>query len=192
MYKNNKVFKKEIILKKDIYKTDVEGVLIIDKGSFNKQLSVLNISKDASINERIRKYMLFKYRDTRLNIGSIYDVYIKKQGIKEYAYPANRRLSNDIYSVKSDISTELGLILKTAVYMNTEINTNEKGYFDYFKVRFGINDNDGIVYYKGIVNIKVSLRNTPVFYDITKIKKSRRQTATMSASPTSKQKYSIK
>lgn len=180
------MFNKEIIRVIKTYRTDDEDVLIIDRGSFNKQLSILNISNDAPINEKIRKYMLFKYRDIRLNIGNIYDAYIKKKGIKEYAYPANRRLSNDIFGVKSEISTELYLILKTAVYKNTEINTNGKGYFDYFKVRFGINDYGGIVYYEGIVNIKVSIKNTPVFYDITKIKKSRRQTATMSASPASK------
>ena len=62
-------------------------------------------------------------------------------------------------------------LVKNARYLQTKQNTKEYGYFDYFEVIFGIIDKDIIEYYKGLLNIKVSKKNIPTFYEINQIKK---------------------
>lgn len=143
---------------------------IFNNISFNNELKKYGVSSSISKPNKLRALLIKKYRDKRINIGDIYDAYFKLSSANEFAYPA-KRINSEIRDIKNYFSTDLNKLVKNARYLQTKQNTKEYGYFDYFEVIFGIIDKDIIEYYKGLLNIKVSKKNIPTFYDITQIKK---------------------
>lgn len=153
-------------------------MIIFNKNEFDEVIDKYKINKNLSIKAQLKQLLKIKYQGKLLNAGNIYDVFFSRDSVKEYVYPANRRITQDVISAKKDIATELRQLLIKAKYIDTKDNVkiNDGSQFDYFAIEFGIKDKKEITIYKGVLNIKISNRGRPTFYDITKIKKAVVQT----------------
>ncbi len=91
------------------------------------------------------------------------------RGKVQYAYPANRRMKQDVKTTKMRASTELDHFLDAARLIEHIEDDGRHpdviGGWDHYKVLFGMNEK----YFEGIVNIKNGNEGR-VFYDLTKIK----------------------
>ena len=116
----------------------------------------------------VRQYMLGRYRGKVLEVGDS-RAYINKDGISEYAFPANRRMDENIKVAKMKAGTELHNLLKTAEFVAHE---NDDGRhpeatrgWDKYKTQFIV---DGHMF-DGEVSIELMDRGN-LFYDVSKIK----------------------
>ena len=117
----------------------------------------------------IRKYMAKLFRGKVLSIGKNHKVYIGKDGVEEYAFPA-RRISGEIKTANMTAGANLDVTLKPAQFLKSGVDDGHHpeatGGWEYFYVMF--ETDTGI--YSGIVNTKVTDRGR-VFHDITEIQK---------------------
>ncbi len=117
----------------------------------------------------IRKYMAKLFRGKVLSIGKNHKVYIGKDGVEEYAFPA-RRISGEIKTAKMTAGANLDVTLEPAQFLKSGVDDGHHpeatGGWEYFYVMF--ETDTGI--YSGIVNTKVTDRGR-VFHDITEIQK---------------------
>lgn len=169
-------------------------MIILNKNEFDEAIEKYKIDKTLSIKIQLKQLLKIKYQGKLLNVGNIYDVFFSRDSVKEYVYPANRRIAQDALDAKKDIATELKQLVMSAKYIDTKENSkiNDGSQFDYFEIEFGINNEGDITVYKGVLNIKISNRGRPTFYDITKIKKSSGTNGSKTASTASNNNISKK
>ncbi len=116
----------------------------------------------------VRRYMLDKFRGKVLNVGES-RAYINKDGVSEYAFPANRRMDENIKAAKMKAGTELDNLLKTAKFLE---HKNDDGRhpdatrgWDKHKTKFIVDDR----MFEGEISVKLMERGD-LFYDMSKIK----------------------
>lgn len=139
---------------------DGESVVVIDTDQ--------DIFEGADVKDYpkiVRKYMLDKFQGKVFPIGTS-RAYVNRTGIKEYTYPANRRLDEDTKTQKMRAGTELDNLLKVGEYIRHEADDGRhpdatRGW-DYYKTRFTF-DRENI--YEGIISIKLIDRGD-LFYDM--------------------------
>lgn len=87
----------------------------------------------------IRKYMAKLFRGKVLSIGKNHKVYIGKDGVEEYAFPA-RRISGEIKTAKMTAGANLDVTLKPAQFLKSGVDDGHHpeatGGWEYFYVMF--------------------------------------------------------
>ncbi len=105
-----------------------------------------------------------------LSVGANGRAYVNKHSAEEYAYPANRRMNDDIKEAKMRSSTELDNLLAISEFVENQPDDGRHlqatGGWDVYTTRFEVANTMFI----GEVKIMVTDRGY-VFYDITKIER---------------------
>ncbi|MBQ3019149.1 MAG: hypothetical protein IJD77_01000 [Clostridia bacterium] len=146
-----------------IQNIDGEDIVVIDTDQ-----DIFEGKEKSDYPKIVRQYLLDKFRDKVLPVGSKM-AYIKRESLKEYAYPADRRTDADIKAAKMKAGTELDNLLKTAKFFEHQRDDGRhpdavRGW-DKYKTQFIVDGRK----FEGEVSIKLTQRGD-VFYDMTKIK----------------------
>ena len=116
-----------------------------------------------------QKIIIDRFKDKVLEVGAKDSAYINRRSAGEYAYPANKRLVDDVKQSKMRAS-KLDNLLAVSEFINHESDDgrHEKatGGWDNYRTRFMVNDE----MFEGIAKIMNTERGR-VFYDVTQIKK---------------------
>lgn len=112
--------------------------------------------------------MLARFKNKVLPIGKN-KAYVNRQGLEEYAYPADRRMDEKLKTAKMKAGTELDNLLATAEYVEHQEDDGRhedavRGW-DKYKTQFIVDEQ----LFEGEISLKLTQRGD-VFYDMSKIK----------------------
>ena len=123
--------------------------------------------------EIARKIIRDNFKGKILDVGENGKVYVSKRSSDEYAYPANRRMDNNIKETKMRTAPELDNLLSVSKYIEHQKDDgrhpNATGGWDVYSTRFEIAGN----MFVGEVKIMITDRGY-IFYDVTKIRRTTR------------------
>ena len=123
--------------------------------------------------ETARKYILDTFRGKVLPLGEDSSVFLNRDSAKEYANPANRRISDEIKISKMRASTELDNLLaiseKVGHTADDGRHPDATGGWDTYRTEFEVAG----LRFTGEVKIKITDRGR-LFYDVTKIERTTR------------------
>lgn len=118
---------------------------------------------------KARDQILIRFRDKILPVGVESSAFINKRSAVEYAYPANRRMQEDLKKAKMRASTELDNLLAASRFLRHDEDdgrhADATGGWDVYQTRFEV----GGEMFTGEVKIKLTNRGR-TFYDMTKVK----------------------
>ena len=120
--------------------------------------------------EIARKLIKDNFKGQVLSVGKNGKAYINKRSADEYAYPANRRMNDDIKEAKMRSAPELDNLLSVSKFVENQTDDGRHpqatGGWDIYTTRFEVAG----TMFNGEVKIMVTDRGY-VFYDITQIER---------------------
>ena len=153
---------------------DVQYEIISDsQGDFvriNTNQDLFDGKTVSQMQEIARKLIRDKFKGKVLAVGEHDKAYINKRSSEEYAYPANRRIDNDIKEAKMRASAEFENLLAVSQFIKNAPDDGRHpdatGGWNKYRTLFEVNGQ----MFEGETEIKVTSRGY-VFYDITKIRR---------------------
>ena len=117
-----------------------------------------------------RNVIKSKFKGHVFNVGENGKAFVNTRSSDEYAYPANRRMSDELKEAKMRASTELDNLLEVSSFLEHQKDDGSHpqatGGWDVYKTRFEVLGN----MFSGEVKIMITDRGY-VFYDVTQIKR---------------------
>ena len=147
-----------------------DGSLYVD---VNVDQDIFDNIKHEDLPRFLEKYMTARFRGTIIGEGN-HRAWVDRKGTKEYARPANKRLSSEIYNAKARAGAELDNLMKVATF-EKHIEHNDEdthhpentGGWDYYNTRFSIPGSEYL--YEGRILIEY-VKNGRRFHDMTHVK----------------------
>ena len=116
------------------------------------------------------RFIKAHFKGKVLSLGEYGKVYVNKRSAEEYAYPANRRISDVAKEAKMRVSAELDNFLAVSKFVEHQDDDGghpqATGGWDVYSTRFEVAN----IMFRGDVKIMNTERGS-VFYDVTKIEK---------------------